>query len=68
MAEIQINSTEDILQLKDIQSLNKLFKQWGIKMPKTKEKKVLQEDLIKFFRENGAVTPKDRKTVSVSYI
>lgn len=63
MAEIQINKVEDILQLKDIQSMMKLFKQWGIKAPKTANKDIFVSELVKFYKENGAVAPKDRKTV-----
>ncbi|XP_071175960.1 tyrosine-protein kinase Fer-like [Mytilus edulis] len=62
MAEIQINKVEDILQLKDIQSMMKLFKQWGIKAPKTANKDIFVSELVKFYKENGAVAPKDRKT------
>lgn len=58
MAEIIIKSVEDILQLKDIQSIFKLFKQWGIKPPKTNNKDVLVQVLVEFY-------PRDRKTVSL---
>lgn len=65
MAEIKINSVEDILQLKDIQSMFKLFKQWGIKAPKTSNKDVFMQELVDFYKKNGSVTPHDRKTVSL---
>lgn len=62
MAEIKISSVEDILQLKDIQSLRKLFQQWDISIPRTSDKQVLVQALVDFYNKNGAVTPKDRKT------
>ena len=66
MAEIIINSVEDSLQLKDIQSIFKLFKQWGIKPPKTNNKDVLVQVLVEFYKKNGSVTPPpNKKTVSL---
>lgn len=66
MAEIKINNVEDILQLKDIQSMFKLFKQWGIKPPKTSNKDVFMQELVDFYKKNGTVTPpQDNRTVSL---
>ena len=65
MAEIIIKKVEDILQLKDIQSTFKLFKQWGIKPPKTGKKDDLVQVLVEFYKKNGSVPPQDKKTVSL---
>lgn len=64
MDEIIITSVEDIIQLKDIQSIFKLYKQWRIKPTKTNNKDDLLQVLVEFW-ENGSVPPKDRRTVSL---
>lgn len=65
MAEIIITSVEDIIQLKDIQSIFKLYKQWGIKPTKTNNKDDLVQVLLEFYWKYGSVPPKDRRTVSL---